>query len=327
MSEVNILREKTLLQGQCHYGFPDLIQYGGKYFLSVRKGFSHLGSPTASFILESDDGWDYKPHSYMSSVDDIRDGKFFINDKNELVLIYPKIINNVNERRVATISRVICPVQGYSTELFTGEVSWRPKRINGELLFPMYKHDGDMNLPENWGSFIRLKDRVIDVTGEGRPSEMELFSSGGKLYGIVRLETENCVLASSSPPYKKWNIKKLNIILHGQSVVQVNDAILVFGREVIPRCKSAFDSLSDAESYDESIYKDVKSPIVALASVFELNLEKPELRRVAVLDGGICDLGYTSAVLKRGSINNIIAAYYKSDDKQSEINLVELEVK
>lgn len=232
-----------------HCAFTSLIKFKGKYYCSFREGETHIFDAKGkaegkSQILASEDGKTWQSIALLSKSDyDLRDPKLSIMPDGRLMVLMGGSVYK-DKKLVSLHPQVSFSNDGiHFTEpvavKFTYETAgrdwlWRTTWDDGVGYCANYYKDFDgkskISLVKTINGLSYDLVTVLDI--EGFPNEATIRILPNKqMIMMVRRDSGNRkgYWGISSPPYKEWEWKEMELQLGGPDFIQLDDNIFVAG--------------------------------------------------------------------------------------------------
>jgi len=170
-----------------HFGFTDLIKYGGYYWLCFRKAKKHIGENGKTIVLKSKNCKKWKKaYTIKSNFGDLRDPKF-LEFKKKLFVVIPVLFGQWK------VQNYLIDLKNESyIHLISDCVLWRPKVRRGIVYYPVFYHGSKMKNPNLWEAGIvkhAKKNYLVNYKTIHKgdcANETEIYWIGNKMHFLVR---------------------------------------------------------------------------------------------------------------------------------------------
>lgn len=323
---MKILEKQKIYSDGRHNAFTDLIYFKRKYFLAFRNGASHLSWDGKIVLLSSDNGreWEEFKKFLFANRLDARDPKLFIKGKR-MFLGFPLrteeggrwqsqifITSTQNGKTFNRLKRVYR----------VGFVNCRPKVHNKYIYAPFYSV-GDINDYSTWNVELYYSPdgfswRYVSTIYQGEgANETEIEFVGRNIIAVIRREGKSSILATTSPPYEKWEYQDLKKQLH-------SPCIKTFGKKIILAAREFEISRKASKKVaDELITKNIQHREKVLLFLWTGKTFKESL---VIEQGKNIDCGYCGMEKDVKNKNCILVSYYSGNATCSEIWIARVKI-
>lgn len=242
-----ILRQVTVARDGLHNAFTDLQYWQGCYWVSYRKGTSHVSMDAELVIAVSSDRTRFREVTRLHVPGDNRDPKLFPIDENRMALYFPSWTKGHLAR---DLQHYICfsengtdwtkPVPILDPKLWL----WRIRRHDNRYYGLIQNLDGEWGegkTPHNLDLAVSddlLNWKTIARVGQGhRLLESDIFwQTDGEAWIVARsaAKPEGSFFCSARPPYTDWQCVEMTPMVHAPIFLPHNGELYVAGRCLPP---------------------------------------------------------------------------------------------
>ncbi len=306
---MEFLEVKKIWDKSPHNAFTDLIRFGDYWYCTFREADEHMSMDGKLRVIRSKDGKRWSSASLMKfDGGDIRDGKFSITAKNELMLnagvrLHEPIEGKKN-RSVTWLS-----VDGKKwSEVYTcatGLGTWRwsttwHKKSAYSIGYTGKDKQGCLYSTKDGKKWKVVKDKLFPFKNSYWNESSIVFLENGDLYTLLRRDSQSyaAVLGVSKFPYDEWSWSDLNVPIGGPKMIYV-------------------------EKYDKLLATvRLYGNQSARTSLCWIDHEKGELREVLTLPSG-GDTSYAGMVYEE---DILWISYYSSHEGKTSIYLAKVRI-
>ncbi|MCM8821777.1 MAG: glycoside hydrolase [Candidatus Omnitrophica bacterium] len=273
-----------------HNAFTGACFFKGSLYVAYRQGAAHA-DPTGKIIVlrSDDDGKHFEIVAAFRKKCDARDAYLYTDGKRLFVVgfeagdeISAFAAHTENGRNWSQWTEMT------GTDNF---ILWRPQFYNGRYFCAAYgEFKSETSSTVAWfesDDGINWEKKYVIHKGKDIPTECYLdFKKDGTAVMIMRCDDKSRrpYLCTSKPPYRKWEMKRLDIPLEGPALWLIEDDIWISGRWFL-------------------------HPDIAHLAVFKIIKNKPELRIVLPSGPGF-DISYMGVAKDPENPARCILSYY-----------------
>jgi hypothetical protein len=243
----HILWQRTAVRDGWHNAFTDLCFWRDSYWLTFRRGSSHVSPDGTIVVLRSVDLKRWHEATRLKTSGDDRDPKLCPTEGRLYVFFgtwLPRPRGWPDEQFGPMVSHTSSTTDGTSWSEPSPAYKqnawlWRIRRHKREFYCPAYGWDDPRDKTRSFLDLLRSKDglawdRVGRIAGEeDRPDEADLhFTPDGQIVCVSRSsrKPDHSLLYSSSPPYESWERADLGTTIHCPILCETAGELYVAGR-------------------------------------------------------------------------------------------------
>lgn len=265
-----ILRVDRIESQADHAAFTDLTLVEGELLLTFREGRSHVSSDGTIRVLRSADGRRWRSAANLTiagrdlrdaDVTPLGDGRFAL-----LAGCCERTEDGGRTRRgTGTVVSFSDTGERWSKPVVAtpeGRWLWRAERMGDELFGFAYggrnSEDGTVLDFCRSSDGQRWETSIADVLVDGSPSEAVLrCAPDGSALALVRRDAPDspAMLGTSTAPFRRWQWRALDRVLHCPNLMRVEDRWIVAGRGLDPDAHVALYALDPKEPRLEEILR------------------------------------------------------------------------
>ncbi|NQU10483.1 hypothetical protein HQ590_06825 [bacterium] len=239
-----IHRQVTVVRDGMHNAFTDLAYWQGAYWVSYRKGTAHASIDGQMCLSVSVDRTRFRESAHLKAPGDNRDPKLVVIDDDHLALISPTWLGGYDK---LDLQQYI----SFSNDGFTWE-RLQPILERGRWLWRVRRHDDLFyGLVQVIGSDPRIHLELMTsrdllhwdplcVVGDGSQplNESDIFwHPNGEAWIVARGlpqpergDPGYSWFACARAPYSKWELSKLDTVIHAPVMLEHAGCLYVTGR-------------------------------------------------------------------------------------------------
>ncbi len=304
--ELELLSVNKIWDKAPHNAFTDLIQFHNRWFCVFREGTNHVSPDGALRVITSEDGENWESAALITSADsDLRDAKITITPEGQLMLSGAGALHDKSEHTHQSLSWFSDDGFTWSKSYKTGDPDfwlWRTTWHKNEAFSFGYACGEEKSLrlyKSDDGKRFEILIENLDI--EGYPNETSLVFKGDSAFCLLRRDGEKNtgLIGISTPPYKNWLWKDMNVRIGGPMMLLMPD-----GR-----------FLATVRLYDTADGNSVRT------SVCQVNPYVGNITELISLPSG-GDTSYAGMAIFN---DNLWISYYSSHEDKTSIYLAQIE--
>ncbi|HRU04298.1 MAG TPA: hypothetical protein P5137_00825 [Candidatus Brocadiia bacterium] len=238
-----ILRQTTVVRDGFHNGFTDLAYWRDMYWVSYRRGSGHATMDGQAVVSVSTDRKRFRPAASIKLFGDNRDPKLFALSPERMACIVPTWEGAYRGDLIRTY--VAFTNDGFNWTkperiLGPGQWLWRVRRMGDQFLGMVQQVGGQTEGPKSHDLFLMTSRDLLSWeplaqvgTQEHGLAESDIvFRPDGAAWIILRCTKPpyTSYFAHAEPPYTRWELKRLDALIHAAVMLEHNGRVYVAGR-------------------------------------------------------------------------------------------------
>ena len=304
---MEFIKVKKIWDKGTHNAFTDLIRFGDYLYCTFREANEHMSMDGKLRVIRSKKGKKWTSVALMDfDGGDVRDGKFSITAKNELMLnAGVRLIEPIDGNKTSSVTWLSSDGKNWSDVFIcdTGLGTWRWSTTwNNQKAYSIgysgKDKKGCLYSSKNGKKWQIVKDRLFPFTNSYCNESSLVFTEDDTMYCLLRRDSQSysSFLGVSKFPYDSWDWSDLGVACGGPKMIYLKEQKRFIAVVRLYGNKSARTSIC---------YIDEK---------------KGELQEVMSLPSG-GDTSYAGVVEKNGVL---WISYYSSHDENSSIYLAKV---
>jgi hypothetical protein len=244
----SIRRQVTVVRDGYHNAFTDMVYWQDCYWVSYRKGTSHISMDGEVCLSVSEDRTRFREAARIKIPGDNRDPKLVVMTDGRLAMIFPTWVGGARNRHLQQFVSFSedgfnwdKPVQIMEPHWWLWRVVEHGGRYYGAAYTYRDRHTGEDNVRSQ--EFVVSDDLLAwEVLGQTGPEPLGEagfhFQPDGEVWMIARCtlpRTAPAFFCSSRPPYKDWESTQLDAMIHSPVTLEHNGVLYVAGRRHAPQ--------------------------------------------------------------------------------------------
>jgi hypothetical protein len=230
---MEFLEVKKIWDKSPHNAFTDLIKFGDYWYCTFREADDHMSMDGKLRVIRSKNGKRWTSIALMEFVGgDVRDGKFSITPKNELLLSGGvRLVEPIDGQKTRSVTWLSIDGKKWS-DVFTCDtglgtwrwsISWNEK-IAYSIGYTGKDKQGCLYSSKNGKKWKVIKDKLFPTVNSKWNESSMVFLENGDLYTLLRRDSQSysAVLGFSQYPYKKWSWSDLNVPIGGPKMIYID---------------------------------------------------------------------------------------------------------
>ena len=237
----------TIVRDGMHNAFTDFVYWQGAYWVSYRKGASHISADSCCAVAVSSDRKRFMEVAHIRVPGDNRDPKLVVMDNHRLAMVFPAW-QHMLDTSAPDAPRVLRQYVAFSdngydwqTPIAIGPLDrwlWRVRQCNGVYYGLSYgpAESGQWEQGDVWVALVSSYDliewqHVAWVNPDGpQMNECDLLVRPDGEMWIVGRGIPDGVFGRAMPPYTTWQLKPLGHNIHAPVVLEHEGEVYVAGR-------------------------------------------------------------------------------------------------
>jgi|TARA_R110002050_G_scaffold280425_1_gene427347 hypothetical protein len=229
---MEFLEVKKIWDKSPHNAFTDLIKFGEYWYCTFREADEHMSMDGKLRVIRSLNGKKWSSVALLGfDGGDVRDGKFSITPKNELMLnAGVRLVESIDGLNTRSVTWLSDDGKNWS-EVFTcptGLGTWRwsttwHKKTAYSIGYTGKDKLGCLYSTKDGKKWKIVKDKLFPTKNSSWSESSLVFLENGDLYVLLRRDSQSytSVLGFSKFPYEEWSWSDLNVPIGGPKMIYV----------------------------------------------------------------------------------------------------------